>query len=65
MFDRLQKAVDEKGEVMIRMDSGENHELHKHNAEFLNSGLIKVDADDQIHWLNPDKVERYWIHKDF
>lgn len=65
MFERLQKAVDEKGEVMIKMDSGEDHELHKHNAEFLNSGLIRVDADDKIHWLNPDKVERYWIHKDF
>ncbi|MFT4892905.1 MAG: hypothetical protein ACI8Z7_000694 [Candidatus Nanohaloarchaea archaeon] len=65
MFDRLQKAVDEKGEVMIRTDSGEDHELHKHNTEFLSSGLIKVDADDRIHWLNPEKVERYWIHEDF
>lgn len=66
MFDTLRDAVDEMGEVMIRTDSGEEHELHKHNAEFLeDSGMIKVDADDEIHWFNAEKVERYWIHKDF
>lgn len=65
MFEELQNAVNEFGEVMIRTDSGEDHELHKHNAEFLDSGLIKIDADDEIHWFNPEKVERYWIHKDF
>ena len=65
MYDRLQSAVEENGEVMIRTDSGEDRELHKHNSEFLDNGMIKVDADDEIHWLNPEKVERYWIHKDF
>lgn len=65
MFDTLQDALDENGEIMIRTDSGEDRELHLHNAEFLDNGTIKVDADDEIHWLNPEKVERYWIHKDF
>lgn len=64
MFERLKQAVDEKGEVMVRMDSGEDHELHKHNTTF-KDGIIRVDADDEIHWLNAEKVERYWIHKDF
>lgn len=51
---------------MVLTDSGEEHELHKHNSEFLeDSGLVKVDADDQIHWLDLEKVERYYIHKDF
>ncbi|WP_414837474.1 hypothetical protein ACK3SF_04350 [Candidatus Nanosalina sp. VS9-1] len=66
MFKRLRDAVDEYGEVMVLTDSGEEHELHKHNSEFLeSSGLVKVDADDEIHWLDLEKIERYWIHKDF
>lgn len=65
MFDELERAVEEKGEIMILTDSGEEHELHKHNTEFQGNGLIKVDADDEIHWVNGDKVERYWIHKEF
>lgn len=66
MYERLKSAVDEYGEVMIQTDSGEEHEIHKHNSEFLDdSGLVKVDAADEIHWLNLEKVERYYIHKDF
>lgn len=65
MYDQLQEALNENGELMIRMDSGEDRELHLHNAEFLDNGMIKVDADDEIHWVNPEKVERYWIHMDF
>lgn len=66
MYERLKDAVQEYGEVMVLTDSGEEHELHLHNAEFLDdAGLVKVDADDEIHWLDLDKVERYWIHKDF
>jgi hypothetical protein len=65
MYDRLQDAVEEYGEIMIRTDSGEERELHKHNAEFLEDGIIKVDADDMVHWINAEKVERYWIHYDF
>lgn len=65
MFDELEQAVEEKGEIMIMTDSGEERELHKHNTEFQENGVIKVDGDDEIHWLNAEKVERYWIHKDF
>jgi hypothetical protein len=65
MFDELEQAVEGKGEIMIMTDSGEERELHKHNTEFQGNGMIKVDADDEIHWLNAEKVERYWIHKDF
>ncbi len=65
MYDRLKKAVADHGEVMVLTDSGEEHELHKHNATFTEEPIVKVDAADQIHWLNAEKVERYWIHKDF
>lgn len=65
MYDRLKDAVEENGEVMIRFDSGDEAELHKHNTEFLEDSVIKVDADDRVHWFNAEKVERYWIHEDF
>lgn len=66
MYQRLKEAVEGFGEVIVITDSGEEHELHKHNSEFKDdSELVKVDADDKIHWLNLEKVERYYIHKDF
>ena len=65
MYDRLEQAVEEKGEVMVQFDSGKEAELHKHNVEFLEEPIIKVDADDRVHWFNAEKVERYWIHEDF
>ena len=65
MYDKLKDAVEEKGEVMVRTDSGEDRELHKHNTDFLDNGMIRIDGDDRIHWLNPEKVERYWIHEEF
>ncbi|MFB6203301.1 MAG: hypothetical protein ABEK01_02315 [Candidatus Nanohaloarchaea archaeon] len=65
MEDRIRKAVEKYGEVMIRTDSGEDFELHKHNADFKDDGVVEVDADDEVHWLDLDKVERYWIHYDF
>lgn len=66
MFERLREAVQEYGEIMIKLDSGEEAELHLHNTEFQEEDkIIKVDADDEVHWFNGDKVERYWIHYDF
>lgn len=65
MYDRLRESVEEYGEVMIKTDSGEERELHKHNVEFQDDGIIKIDADDMIHWIKAEKVERYWIHYDF
>lgn len=65
MYDTLKSALDKHGEIMIRMDSGAEHELHKHNVAFKEDGTIKVDADDETHWFNAEKVERYWIHREF
>jgi len=65
MYDRLREAVEQKGEVMIITDSGEEHELHKHNVEFLGDGMAKINAVERIHWLDLEKVERYYVHKDF
>lgn len=65
MHETLEDALNEKGELMIQLDSGHEAELHLHNTRFLSDGTIKVDAADEVHWFNADKIERYWIHKDF
>jgi hypothetical protein len=66
MYDNVKQKLHDAGEVMVLMDSGEEHELHLHNATFNDQDqLIKVDAADEIHWIAGDKIERYWIHKDF
>ncbi len=65
MYDRLEQALEENGELMVRMASGAEHELHLHNTQFIEQPMVKVDGDDEIHWFNADQVERYWIHQDF
>lgn len=65
MYEKLKQSVKKNGEVMVQFDSGKEAELHKHNTEFLEDPIIKVDADDKVHWFNAEKVERYWIHEDF
>ena len=65
MYERLEEAVREYGEIMIQLDSGKEAELHLHNSEFLGDNIIKVDADDEVHWFNAEKVERFWIHYEF
>lgn len=66
MFKRLKEAVEANGEVMILTDSGEEHELHKHNTDFHDEdGIIEIDASETTQWIDGEKVERYWIHRDF
>lgn len=65
MYAQLKDALEKNGEVMVLTDAGEEHELHLHNVTFKEEPIIKVDASDTVHWLNADKIERYWIHKEF
>ena len=50
---------------MVRTDSGEEREIHLHNVEFNDEPFVKVHGEDRTHWLNLEKVERYWIHQEF
>ena len=54
-FESLKSAVDTNGEVMIRIDTGEKIELHKHNVKF-------QDATKEI--IVDSGTETYWIHKE-
>lgn len=61
-FERLEAAVEEKGEVMVKMASGDELELHKHNVDVDEAPWLEIGGDEETHWLNAEAVERYWIH---
>ena len=50
---------------MIKVDTGEEIELHKHNVRFEDSTKeIVVDAGTKTYWIGADRVSYYWIHKE-
>lgn len=65
MYERLEQALADNGEIMIQLDSGKEAELHLHNTEFVGEPFVKVAADSKTIWFNAEKVESYWIHDDF
>ncbi|WP_435335589.1 hypothetical protein [Haloarchaeobius sp. TZWWS8] len=64
-FARLENALEEYGEVMIRTASGEEGELHLHTVEFEDEPYMKVEAEDKTRWVNTEFVETFWIHEDY
>lgn len=65
MYERLRNLLDESGEVMVRLDSSEEAELHRHNTTFEDPPMVKVTTGDAVHWFNAEKIESCWIHYDF
>ena len=64
-YNALKACVEKNGEVMIRTDTGEKIELHKHNAKFDDSTKeIVVDAGGETYWIDSEKVSYYWIHRE-
>lgn len=63
-FERLEQSLEENGELMVRTASGDELELHTHNVSFEDDPYLRVDADDETHWVNAQFVERYWIHEE-
>ena len=64
-FESLKSAVDTNGEVMIRIDTGEKIELHKHNVKFQDATKeIIVDSGTETYWIGAYRVSYYWIHKE-
>lgn len=64
-FKALKESVEKNGEVMIRLDTGEKIELHKHNVSFNESTQeIVVDAATHTYWIGAEKVTYYWIHRE-
>jgi hypothetical protein len=64
-YEALKASVDKNGEVMIRLDTGEKIELHKHNVKFENATKeVVVDSGTETYWIGADRVSYYWIHKE-
>lgn len=64
-YEALKASVDKNGEVMVRLDTGEKIELHKHNVKFENATKeIVVDAGTETFWIDVDRISYYWIHKE-
>ena len=64
-YETLKSNVEKNGEVMIRLDTGEKIELHKHNVKFENATKeIVVDAATETYWIGADRISYYWIHKE-
>jgi hypothetical protein len=63
-YEALKASLD-KNEVMVRIDTGEQIELHKHNVTFNDSTKeIVVDAGTETYWIGADRVSYYWTHKE-
>jgi len=64
-FQRIKKELEQSGEVMLKLGSGEKIELHKHNVSFDESNQeIKVDAASETYWIPSDAIAYYWIHRE-
>lgn len=66
MFD-VESLLDEYGELIVRMDSGQEFELHKHNVEFqqVSDGvLMEIETGDEVEVVDTGKVESYRYHYD-
>ncbi len=64
-YDSIKSSVEQNGETMIRLDTGEKIELHKHNVTFEDSKKeIIIDAGIEKIWIPADKIAYYWIHKE-
>lgn len=64
MYERIQSALGENGELLIRTASGREYELHTHNVNFESEPMIHVDAGDEQHWIDARTIESYRIHYD-
>ena len=63
-YESIKDSVENNGEVMIRLSSGEDLELHKHNVKFDdNTKEIIVDAATEIYWITAENIVYHWIHK--
>jgi len=64
-YEALKASLNNNGEVMIRLDTGEKIELHTHNVKFEDSTReIVVDAGTETYWIGADRISYYWIHRE-
>ena len=63
-YEALKTSLEQNGELLIRLDTGEKMELHKHNVKFVESTEeIVIDSGTETFWIGADRISYYWIHK--
>ena len=64
IYELVKAELEKSGELMVKMDSGDTFELHKHNTEFDDANeVIKIHGSDETIWLPAGKIEQWWIHR--
>jgi hypothetical protein len=64
-YETVKNSVQTNGEVMIRLSSGEELELHRHNTKFDDTAKeIIVDGGTETYWITADNIAYHWIHKE-
>ena len=64
-YNAIKSSLDKNGELMIRLDTGDKIELHKHNVSFEDANKeIVIDAGTETIWIPADKIAYYWIHRE-
>lgn len=60
---KLKSELAAKGELIVRMDSGVEYELHQHNVDF-DGGWLEIETADEVERADLSKVESYRWHFD-
>lgn len=62
--DGVKELLNEKGEIIVTMDSGERFELHKWDVSFdeFGDGVMEWDTGDQQFMLDAEAVESVEVH---
>ena len=61
LVDDVEEKLEEHGEVIIRMDSDKEYELHLGNTE-IEDDRIYIDAITREYYLDASKIESYYVH---
>ena len=64
-YESIKNSLEKYGEIMIRLDTGEELELHKHNVQFNDQTKeIIVDAAKDVYFISSEHISYYWYHKE-
>jgi hypothetical protein len=51
-YEALKTRLDQNGELLIRLDTGEKMEFHKHNVKFEDAmEEIVIDSGTETYWI--------------
>ena len=64
IYELVKERVLNDGELMVKTETGDTFELHRHNTEWDDeNGIIKINGSDETIWIVGEKIEQWWIHR--